>query len=375
MKTSKFFKISLIYFISLVLFVCLRIFFQLDIFQNISPIFQDNLSTGIIQVVLMFALPFGLYLLFFKKKPKETFKDLGFQKISGKAVLISIIIGVVAFILNIAVSSIFNGIIQAFGYNPSYGSGGGASTSVWNFLLEVLLVAILPGICEEFMHRGILLRGLSKEKGVMYALVVSSILFGLMHLNIVQVFYASILGFLIGFVSVIGKSIYPAIIIHFMNNFLNVYLSYAEPNGWPLGEFYNEINYFFQNNNFLIVVFVIVIILLFLIFLLFVLLMQLLKISSFESFRRVLLKVRTDLNPSVVSYEKRNELENEMDYLNDVTPIIMDNLQHNKLSLDSFLNVNESDKKKLFFKDKFILYATFIMGILITIFTFIWGVI
>ena len=81
-KTSNFFKITLIYFISLSLFVGVRIIFQLGFLSNVNEYLQDILSTGLIQLVIMFLIPLLLYMLLFRKKPKQTFEDVGFKKIS-----------------------------------------------------------------------------------------------------------------------------------------------------------------------------------------------------------------------------------------------------------------------------------------------------
>lgn len=99
------------------------------------------------------------------------------------------------------------------------------------FLIQLNTVAILPAICEEFLHRGVLLNGL-KEIGIKKAILISSLMFGLLHFNINQFFYATILGMLMALVSVVSKSIYPAMIIHFTNNAISVYLSSAESYGW-----------------------------------------------------------------------------------------------------------------------------------------------
>ena len=91
-------------------------------------------------------------------------------------------------------------------------------------------MAVLPGIFEEIVHRGILLKGYTKEIGVKRALIYSSILFGLMHLNVGQVFYATIMGLLIGITVIVSGSIFPAMIVHFVNNAINIYLVYAAHN-------------------------------------------------------------------------------------------------------------------------------------------------
>ena len=72
--------------------------------------------------------------------------------------------------------------------------------------VELLLVAILPAFCEEFIHRGVLLQGI-KHAGFKKAIVISSLMFGLIHFNIQQFFYAFIIGLILGFVSVVAKNI------------------------------------------------------------------------------------------------------------------------------------------------------------------------
>lgn len=370
-KTTNFFKITLIYFISLVLFVGIRIIFQLGFLSGIEEKWQDIISTLLIQGGIMLLVPFLFYLLFFKQKPKETFSNLGFKKISGKAILISFLIGIIAFFLNIVVSSFFNGIIGAFGYESSAGSGS-SDYSLLNFFINVICVAILPGFCEEFLHRGILMRGMFNSISVKHSLIISSICFGLMHLNIVQVFYASILGLLIGFVSIVGKSIWPAIIIHFTNNFINVYLSFAKANNWIFGSFYDVLNEFLTN-NFFFALLVIILVIMVLVFALIKLIMNLLKITSFESFKKVIINIKKSLNKNVVNYNNESEEINEIHYINDIEPVLLENLPEPKSTEELFLQ-DYYPKEDLTLKSKIFMFATIFLGVIITISTFIWGV-
>ena len=165
-----------------------------------------------------------MYMLILKKKPKEVFSEFGYKKISAKTVLICFGIGLLAFIINIFISNFFATILRYLGYNPQYSSSGGYSyDTIPKFLFGVLSVAILPAMCEEFVHRGMILGGTSKAIGYKKAIILSSVLFGLMHLNISQVFYATILGLLMGLVATMTRSIWPAVILHFTNNFVNVF--------------------------------------------------------------------------------------------------------------------------------------------------------
>lgn len=371
MQKSRFLKISLIYFISLCLFVGVRVLFQFNFLSNVPNVLQDIISTVIIQVIIMVVVPTLFYRLFFKKRQKETFNDIGFKKISSKVVLISFLIGLIAFVLNIFVSSIFNGLIQAFGYTPSSSSSSGESYSFVSFLVNVLCVAILPAFCEEYMHRGILMRGMFSSISVKHSLIISSICFGLMHLNIVQFFYATILGCLIGFVSIVGKSIWPAIIIHFVNNFINIYLSFAEANGWLFGSFYDKLNYFLTQ-NWLTAIFFVVLLIILLIALLFRLIVALLANTSFDNFKNLMHNIKksfgkADRENSYVEGELTNH-----EFIENVQPIVMENLYQPKSTEEVFFQDNYP-KEKLRFRDKIFIIATFFLGAFITISTFIWG--
>ena len=108
---------------------------------------------------------------------------------------------------------IFNVILQFFGYNFSSSSQGG-SYPFYMLIVNVIFTAILPGLCEEVAHRGLVLQGLS-PLGWKKAVIISGLLFGLMHMNIEQFFYATIIGLFVGWLSVGCGSIFPAIIVPF----------------------------------------------------------------------------------------------------------------------------------------------------------------
>ena len=234
---KRLFWCNLCYFIILTLFVVLRIISSLGLL-NIGD-YEDALFTLLTQVVILFAVPLLMYTLVFKQKPKDIFRVFGYRKISFKVVLCSIGMGFVAFFVIMFVSSFFSVFIQMLGYEPYVSYGTSSEVSIWSFLLSMLTVAIMPAIFEEFSHRGMLLSGFNKM-GSVKAIVMSGLLFGLMHLNINQFFYAFVVGMLLATVALITRSIWPSVIIHFINNGLNTYLDFAETNGlW--GANFNEI--------------------------------------------------------------------------------------------------------------------------------------
>lgn len=373
-KRSDLFKINLIYFILLCAFVLVRIVFALNLF-NLSGTVSDIVGSILIQIGIMFGLTFVLYLLFFKKKPKDVFKDYKFTKINFKAVLISIAIGIITYFLTLCVAAIFNFFLGLFGYQASSGSSAGVGT--WgDFLVSIVLVAILPGFCEEFVHRGLLVKGFS-ELGVKKTIIYSGLLFGLMHLNISQFFYATLIGCLLVVLVMASGSIIPAMIVHFMNNLINVYFSYAEDLNLPLRKTVNSLGGLLTGYGILSILLLIVLIAVALFGLLF-----LVKALFKETYGRRFEKVKSDIakeylrdqvlgqieSPEVGSPDAGLVFDEEVDIAGDKR-LIKIKIPFERMGLD----VKPIYKPK--FVDNIFFYASLALGITITIFTFIWGLV
>ncbi len=84
-------------------------------------------------------------------------------------------------------------------------------------ILYGITVLIVPPIVEELLFRGMILHALRKY-GDGFAIVTSSILFGLYHANFVQIVFAFIAGLVLALVVVRTGSLWISILIHFINN-------------------------------------------------------------------------------------------------------------------------------------------------------------
>lgn len=122
-------------------------------------------------------------------------------------------------ISNFAVS-ILNENLSLFSYENTTGVTLGADT-IQDKILYFICIAIVPAITEEFCFRGVLLNYLRKY-GDYFAVLVSSILFGLVHGNFVQMPFAFIVGLVCGFLVIHTNSMLPAIILHLLNNGISV---------------------------------------------------------------------------------------------------------------------------------------------------------
>ena len=102
-KNSLFFDTSLIYLFVVLLLIGVRVFSYYVKTNAITSV----LLNLIVQIGVMFFIPFLLYKLLRNKKSKQVFQDFNFKKINLKAVLITILIGIIVYLLNIAVASLY----------------------------------------------------------------------------------------------------------------------------------------------------------------------------------------------------------------------------------------------------------------------------
>ncbi|MBC7856573.1 MAG: CPBP family intramembrane metalloprotease [Pirellulaceae bacterium] len=99
-------------------------------------------------------------------------------------------------------------------------------TPAWQL---VLLLALLPAVCEELAFRGFVLNGLRRSGHKWGAILVTSALFGVVHMLLQQSLSAFLIGIVIGYVAVKTNSIWPAMLFHFTHNSLAVLSGFATP--------------------------------------------------------------------------------------------------------------------------------------------------
>ncbi|MEE0914275.1 MAG: type II CAAX endopeptidase family protein [Ruminococcus sp.] len=116
------------------------------------------------------------------------------------------------------------------------------SETLEEIILYVVSTAIVPAFAEEFAFRGVLMGSLRKY-GDAFAIIVSAVIFGAMHGNIIQIPFAFILGLIFGFITCKTNSIFPAITIHFTNNFYAVILDILQTSNTLTDRKFVVINY------------------------------------------------------------------------------------------------------------------------------------
>lgn len=96
-----------------------------------------------------------------------------------------------------------------------------STSSNYQLMLAFLTTAVIPAFVEEFLFRGLILSNL-RPYGTTTAVVASAVLFGMMHQNIEQLFYTTVAGLVLGYLYVKTESLWPCILMHFVNNFISV---------------------------------------------------------------------------------------------------------------------------------------------------------
>ncbi|HJA41742.1 MAG TPA: CPBP family intramembrane metalloprotease [Firmicutes bacterium] len=97
-------------------------------------------------------------------------------------------------------------------------------TTFLYYIISFTYIVVVGPIVEELVYRGGILMSL-RRFGDKFAITVSAILFGLMHGNILQAIFATIVGFVLGYICVKTNSLRYCIIIHMLNNFVSLLLS------------------------------------------------------------------------------------------------------------------------------------------------------
>jgi len=120
--------------------------------------------------------------------------------------------------------------------------------------------AIIAGVAEEMLFRGLILGGFKKNYTNRKAVIISSLFFTLYHLNPLQFFYAFILGLFAAWLCVRTDSILLSVYLHMYHNLLTTVFYKFRNTGTLPGYYYVSMPFWFYFTG--LVLFVIGIILL-----------------------------------------------------------------------------------------------------------------
>lgn len=204
----------------------------LALIMDFAGLTDKYLSDGIFQnaadiliVLISFLLPYFLI-----GKSMNRVSGIEEPIMLGKPVdALSFILAIVAgigfcMVANIVTSyfTVFLGIFGVELSSPDIAMPKGFS----GVLTTVIRVVVVAAITEELTLRGYIMGNLRKY-GDKFAILVSALVFAVMHGNLIQAPFALIAGFGIGYLSIKTGTIWTGIAIHFANNLISTVISYA----------------------------------------------------------------------------------------------------------------------------------------------------
>ncbi len=123
-------------------------------------------------------------------------------------------------------SSIFFNIMQMLTGMELHAPSMVAEQNWLGYLTNFLAFAILAPIFEEMLFRATLFRN-AERFGGWFAVIMTGIFFGLWHGNYAQTIYTATLGICVAFLTAKTRSVLPAMIVHFIMNFIGAIQSIA----------------------------------------------------------------------------------------------------------------------------------------------------
>jgi membrane protease YdiL (CAAX protease family) len=180
-----------------------------SIFYGIGTIFAQIIS-------------FSVVILIGIKKSKQAFNDIfKFNAVSLNIWIATIVFTIGSTIVLSEIDNFFNYILPM----PEFLKNTFELMMAKQiFIVSIILVGIIPAFAEEMFFRGIILNGFNENYSERKAIIISSLLFGFVHLNPWQFLTAFIIGIFSAWICIKTRSILLSIYIHGFNNILAVIL-------------------------------------------------------------------------------------------------------------------------------------------------------
>ncbi len=212
---------------AIMLFIIFNSFIGLFLvsFKNIYNLYLNNpafeSAMNIIASFFYIGIPFAIIMGFTKLK----YKDIRYVPLSKpdiKRTILSIPIGLAFCMLANFVANLITMLFSSAGVTLTQPESPSANAfGAFEIILCFLGTAIMPALMEEFALRGTILQP-ARKYGTAFAVISSSVIFGIMHQNMIQAPFAAMVGLGLGFFAVKTGSLWAPIFIHCFNNAYSV---------------------------------------------------------------------------------------------------------------------------------------------------------
>lgn len=188
--------------------LCVSVIIELVVSAN-------NISPDILMIFSLYIYPF---LLIINICQKNNFKFWQFVKPVKFRPLKEMILPIImAEILNFGIMFLIASVIIKFSAGISFDDADVAAIR-WNPIMSFLTLVVFAPFFEEVVFRWYLFHKLAVKKTPIKAMILSSLIFGILHLE--NVVPTTIIGIILCMVFVKYKSLFPCIIIHLSHNIL-----------------------------------------------------------------------------------------------------------------------------------------------------------
>lgn len=216
---------SIMFFISYIWAFGLSLFLRFsDVpVSRVSALLSDSVVNDAVNAgfsLLFFLLPFSIAARAMHYRVSDL---VALEKPQRGTVLPCLMVGV-GFCMLANITVIYGGeVFERFGveYSVPFSETGKGTVA---FIMSVISTAVVPALTEEFALRGVAF-GLLKKYGNGFALIISSIVFGVMHGNFDQMPFAFLVGLVLGYVRIKTGSVWVCCLIHGTNNLISVVMS------------------------------------------------------------------------------------------------------------------------------------------------------
>jgi membrane protease YdiL (CAAX protease family) len=189
------------------------------IFLGIFGLENESMINGI-GLIFINLLTFGLVILIGYKKSHKNFNEVFMFNNVPLNLWIAVIVFMFGFvILSSELDNLLNYILPMPDFLQDIFNSMLANEYI---ILSIILVGIIPAFVEEMFFRGIILGGFKENYSQKKAIIMSSLLFGIIHLNPWQFVTAFIIGLISAWICLQTRSILPSIYMHLFNNMLSV---------------------------------------------------------------------------------------------------------------------------------------------------------
>lgn len=183
-------------------------------------------------LVVLEALPMALFAAIYLCTPQGGHMRSSLRLNNpGAAVLLIIPIAVVAYLAVNYVTSAWAYMWMLLGADPFSTSTLATPQNITQVLISLVSIAASPAIFEEFLFRGVMLPAFERKyRNFWTPIVLSGLLFAVMHGSTLGLPAHLMLGIVLGFVVVVTDSIWAGVLYHFLHNGLSMLISYISEN-------------------------------------------------------------------------------------------------------------------------------------------------